>query len=393
MNYPLHGMKILDFTYLLPGPYGSMMLADMGAKIIKVENFNNPDLMRITPPIQEGMSAVYAQVNRGKKSLALNLKSDEAKEIVYKLIGEYDIVLEQFRPGVMERLGLGYDVLKRVNSSIIYCSLTGYGQTGGYAGRAGHDINYLALSGIESFSGRKDSGPSPSGIQIADIAAGSKNLVIAVLTAYVKRLTTGKGDYADISMADGVFAMSVLQTAGYLSDGRIPAAESEMLNGGTAYDFYKTSDGRYVSVGPIEPKFFKNFLEATDLPELLNLQIFDKEAMDRAKLKIAEKISSKTMAEWHSIFKNTDACAEPVFNLQEAVNNQPISERDMIISVGDGSGKWFKQVASPIKFRSGNYHAEFAGVDIGHHNSEILRSLGFSDDDIGRFRESGVING
>lgn len=393
MNYPLHGMKILDFTYLLPGPYGTMMLADMGAEIIKVENFNNPDLMRITPPIQEGMSAVYAQVNRGKKSLALNLKSDEAKEIVYKLIGEYDIVLEQFRPGVMERLGLGYDRLKRVKSSIIYCSLTGYGQTGGYAGRAGHDINYLALSGIESFSGRKDSGPSLSGIQIADIAAGSKNLVIAVLTAYVKRLTTGEGDYADISITDGVFAMSVFQTAGYLSGGKIPAAESEMLNGGTAYDFYKTSDGRYVSVGPIEPKFFKNFLEATELPELLNLQFFDKEAMDRAKLKIAEKISSKTMDEWHSIFKNTDACAEPVFNLQEAVNNQPISERDMIISVGDGSGKWFRQVASPIKFRSGNYNAEFAGVGIGHHNSEILRSLGFSDDDIGGFRESCVING
>ena len=392
MKYPLDGIKILDFTCLLPGPYGTMMLADMGADIIKVENFNNPDLMRITPPVIDNRSVVYANIDRGKKSLALNLKKDESKEIIYRLIEEYDIVVEQFRPGVMERLCLGYDRLKKINSSIIYCSLTGYGQTGSYASKAGHDINYLALPGIESFSGRKDSGPALSGIQIADIAAGSKNLVIAVLAASHKRHASGEGDYIDISITDSAFALSIFHTAGYLSDGRIPEAESEMLNGGTAYDFYRTSDGRYISVGPIEPKFFKNFCEAAGLTELLELKFFVKEDMDRAKTKIAERISSKTMNEWRQIFKNIDACVEPVFNLEEAVNNQPISERDMIISVQDQNGKKLKQIANPIKFKSGNYNSDFAGVSIGCHNSEILKSLGFSDGDIIKFRETGVIN-
>src|SRR3990172_10956094 len=178
MSKPLDGLKILDFTYLLPGPYGTMLLADMGADIIKVENCESPDIMRLMPPYVDDMSAVYAHVNRGKKSLSLNLKKPEALEIIQRLVREYDVIIEQFRPGTMDRLGIGYEHLAKINPSVIYCSITGYGQTGSYAGRAGHDINYMAVSGVESMSGRKEIGPVLTGIQVADIASGSKNLVI-----------------------------------------------------------------------------------------------------------------------------------------------------------------------------------------------------------------------
>ncbi len=391
MEYPLNGMKILDFTYLLPGPFGTMMLADLGADIIKVENSTNPDLMRMVPPFVDGISAAYAHINRGKRSLALNLKKEEAIEIIHKLAGEYDIIVEQFRPGVMERLGLGYHDLKKINDRIIYCSLTGYGQTGSYRSRAGHDINYMALSGVESFSGRKNSGPSLSGIQIADIAGGSKNLVIAVLAAYIQRLRTGKGDYVDISITDGVFSMTMFSTAGFLSDGKEPQAESEMLNGGTIYDFYRTSDGRFLSVGPIEPGFFQSFCEITGCTHLLSLAGVNEDTMHKSKKEVADVIASHTLEYWVEKFKHVDACVEPVYTMREAVDNPPLSERDMIVTISNENGTQFRQVSSPLKFASGNYTAAVAGNTPGYNNSEILTSLGYTDEEIVNMSDNGAI--
>ena len=260
MPAPLEGMKILDFTYLLPGPFGTMMISDLGADIIKVENPESPDIVRLMPPHTDGMSALYAHLNRGKRSLSLNLKKAEAREIVLRLVRDYDVVIEQFRPGTMDRLGLGYADLSKVNPSIIYCSLTGYGQTGSYADRAGHDINYMALSGVDSISGRRETGPVLTGIQVADIASGSKNLVIGVMAAFIGRQRTGAGNYIDVSITDGVFAMSVFATAGYLAGGKEPV-RGDFLSGGALYDYYRTSDGGYLSVGPIEQKFFFAFCD------------------------------------------------------------------------------------------------------------------------------------
>ena len=391
MEYPLKDVKILDFTYLLPGPFGTMMLADLGADIIKVENSTNPDLMRMVPPFVDGISAAYAHINRGKRSLSLNLKQEDSINIIHKLVGEYDIIVEQFRPGVMDKLGLGYRDLKRINDKIIYCSLTGYGQTGSYRSRAGHDINYMALSGVESFSGRKDSGPSLSGIQVADIAGGSKNLVIAVLAAYIQRLRTGKGDYVDISITDGVFSMTMFSTAGFLADGNEPRAESEMLNGGTIYDFYRTSDGRFLSVGPIEPKFFQSFCQITGCTHLLSLAGSDADTVDRSKKEVADVIASQTLEYWVEKFRHVDACVEPVYSPVEAVANPPISERDMIVTIPNESGTSFRQIASPLKFSSGDYTATVAGNTPGYHNKEILRSLGYTDEEIMNLADNGAI--
>ncbi len=291
-------MKVLDFTYLLPGPYGSMMLADLGADIIKIENFNNPDLMRISAPFIDGVSAAYAHINRGKKSLGLDLKRPESKEILSRLLAGYDIVLEQFRPGVMDRLGLGYDDARKINPSVIYCSLTGYGHTGRYAERAGHDINYLALSGIDSYSGREQTGPTLSGIQIADVCGGGKNLAIAVMAAYIRRLSTGKGVFIDLSITDSTFALSAFQAAGFLAEGGEPVRGGEILNGGAVYDYYRTADGRHLSVGSLEPKFAESFYRAIGMSEMASPGLMSHEELAASKRRVAEIIEGRTLDHW-----------------------------------------------------------------------------------------------
>ena len=387
MAYPLGGLKILDFTYLLPGPFGTMMLSDLGADIIKVENCENPDMMRGIPPFVEDISALYLHINRGKRSLSLNLKQPEAREIIYKLVPEYDIVIEQFRPGAMDRLGIGYDRLRDINPSVIYCSLTGYGQTGSFAGKAGHDINYMALSGTESFSGKKESGPTLTGIQIADIASGSKNIVIGVLAAYINRMKSGRGDYIDVSITDGVFSMAVFANAGYLAGGIEPKREGEFLNGGSLYDFYATADGGYLSVGPVEQKFFKAFCEVIGCPDMAGTGIINY----NLKGKIAAIIAGQTLPFWREKFKNSDACVEPVYSVSEAVSNPPLSEREMIVPVSTVKGTEVRQTGNPIKFRSGHYYARTGGAPLGRHNREILTSLGYGPEAVERLVQCGAV--
>lgn len=391
MSYPLHDMKILDFTYLLPGPYGSMMLADLGADIIKVENPHNPDMLRMLPPIIDEISAVYAHINRGKKSLALDLKASHAKDIIYKLVKEYDIVIEQFRPSVLEKLGFGYEDLKNINQGIIYCSLTGYGHTGSFASRAGHDINYMALSGVESFSGKKSTGPSLHGIQIADIASGAKNMVIGILAAYIKRQKTGNGDYIDISITDGVFAMSTFTTAAYLEGYPLPMPETQILNGGSIYDYYMTADGRFLSVGPIEPKFFQSFCDAIGYNDMATTMDFSLETVQKHKRNIAVIIASKPLSYWIDVFSALDACVEPVRTLDEAINNPPLYDRDMIVNVTTMNGKKLKQIANPIKFSSDTYIAQYAGVSLGYNNDEILHAIGYNESEIQQLYDNKTI--
>ena len=390
MQPPLNELKILDFTSLLPGPFGSMMLADLGADIIKVENPGSPDPVRFMPPIVNGVSALYAHLNRGKRSLCLDLKKKKGRDVIRALVTEYDILLEQFRPGVMARLGLGYDDLRKINPRIIYCSLSGYGQDGPLADRAGHDINYRALAGIDSFSGRKETGPCPGAVQLADICGGSKNLVIAVLAAYINRLRTGTGDHIDLSMTDGVFALSVFSAAGYLAGGREPGREQELLNGGVLYDYYQTADGRYLSVGPLEPKFFAAFCETIGHSDLAAKGIMANVADPSIKNKIAATIKSKSLSHWRDVFSRTDACVEPVLSVSEACGSALLRQRGMIVSLTGNGGVSINQIGNPIKFGSYNGVASFPGVAAGTHNESIFYSLGYSDTEINSMKETRV---
>ncbi len=378
----LSNLKILDFTTLLPGPYASMILADMGADVIKISSPSKYDLVLEEGPKIDGRSANLLWLNRNKKTLALNLKTKEAIKIVEELIGEYDIILEQFRPGVMDKLGLGYKDLKKINPKIIYCSITGYGQTGPYKDRAGHDINFLGKSGIMSFSGSKEEGPKLYGTQIGDLAGGSMNACLGILAAVNYRNQTGRGQFIDISMMDGLLPMNSLVGSEFLLSGEVPNREEELLNGGSNYDFYKTKDGRFLSVGALEPKFYYRFCQ------ILNIKSDSPKDL-KSKEEIRKKIREKTLEEWTLIFKEEDVCTEPVLNLEEILEDSHIKERELIIEMEVGDKK-IKQFASPIKFSESKQEYKFPGKKIGSDNMEILKKLSYSDEEIENLREKGT---
>ncbi|WP_420631545.1 CaiB/BaiF CoA transferase family protein [Candidatus Leptofilum sp.] len=399
MIAPLNHLKILDFSTLLPGPYATMMLADLGADVIRIEAPNRPDLARLLPPHgADGQSAQHALLNRGKRSLGLNLKEPTAVEIVQKLVTEqgYDIIVEQFRPGVMERLGVGYTQLKEICPQLIFCSLTGYGQTGPYKDRAGHDLNYLALSGLLSYYGRKSAvtPPPPLPIQVADIGAGSLHLVIGLLTAVIRRTQTGEGGQLDISMFDGALAWNALGASKLFVGGENPTPESELLNGGTFYDIYETADGRLIAVGSLEPKFWQGFCHAIGRDDLiapgLNYDIANQQSF---KDEIRQAIYRKPLAAWRTTFADLDVCVEPVLTTEEALNHPQTKARNMILELPDQSGNLQKQIASPIKLSGHTPGTAFSGVPLGWHSVEILSQIGYTKDEIGTLFAQNVVAG
>jgi len=393
MTGALQGLKILDFTTLLPGPYATMILADLGADVLRVLSGSRPDATLFLPPTIPGtdMSAAALCLGRGKRSITLNLKDKKASEIIRRLILKYDVVIEQFRPGVMEKFGLDYSSLRQTNPNLIYCSLTGYGQTGPMRDRAGHDINYLARSGIMSYSGRKDTGPTLMGAQIADCACGAQNAVIAILAAVTHRLTSGCGQYLDVAMTDGAQALNAMFGAGFLADGKEPAREEEILNGGCLYDFYETRDGRYLSFGPLEAVFFNEFCQAIGRPELMAVGIAPD---DNGKIKneLCILFKTKTLDEWVNFSAGIDACIEPVMTLNEVAADPQTQARQMIVDVPLPDGKIIRQFANPIKFSETPPQYKFAGVPAGTHNREILLDLGYTEEDIEAFKKSGMFD-
>lgn len=392
----LTGLKILDFSTLLPGPYATLMLGDLGADIIKISAPDKKDIVADYPPYIEGtnLSANQAWLGRNKKNLFLNLKNEKSKEIIHKLIMEYDIVIEQFRPGVMERLGLGYEDLKKINPKIIYCSLTGYGQTGPLKNNAGHDINYLARSGNMNYSGKKSTGPVLTNMQIADIGVGSLNSVIGILSAVYYRSQTGKGQYIDVAMSDGLISFNAMEGASFLVNGIEPRREETRLNGGCAYDFYETKDNRYLSVGALEPKFWENFCNCIGLPEFIGKTVMPKDVSAMKEI-IRKRILEKTLNEWLEIFEGKDVCVEPVLTMKEALlEDEHIKARELVVDVevANSNGKTIKQMASPIKLSECPVKYNKTGYPLGYHSEEILKNLGYSEKNIEEMVEEGITN-
>ena len=389
---PLASLKVLDFSTLLPGPFASLLLADMGAEVLRIESPTRMDLLRVLPPHDQGVSASHAYLNRNKRSLALDLKQPEALEVIKQLLVEYDIVLEQFRPGVMDRLGLGYEALKAIKPKLIYVSITGYGQTGPYKDRAGHDINYLALAGLASHTGRADSGPLPLGMQVADIAGGSLHGVIGLLAAVIARQQTGLGQHLDVSMTDCVFSLNAMAGAGYLACGKEPGREDQMLNGGSFYDYYRSRDGRWFSVGSLEPAFMKQLCAALGLEALETLGLSPEPALQKA-LKNALRIEFETrdFAELCALFSRLDACVEPVLSLGEAVRHPQLKARAMVTDVPRGDGTTQAQMACPLKFSQGLPEPRHIGATLGQHTDQVLGALGYSAERIEALRRGRVV--
>jgi len=389
---PLQGLKILDFTTLLPGPYATMLLADMGAEVLRIESPTRPDMLRGLPPIidtENPVSAAHATINRNKKSLALDLKTPEAKEIIRRLLEEYDIVIEQFRPGIMEKLGLGYESLRAIREDIIYCSITGYGQSGPLKQRAGHDINYLARSGLASYSGRSETGPGLSGMQVADIAGGSHHAVMAILAAVYNRMRNNSGVHIDISMTDCAFALNAISGANALAENCDPKLEMELLNGGSFYDYYRTADNRYLAVGSLEPQFAEAFFAGIGRPEWIN-RVLEEDQQEQLKRDISDTVVQRNLREWTEIFDSNDTCVEPVLNFSEAAESKLMQERKMLCLAITSQGNTIRQISTPFCFDGEKNQRYIAGAPLGEHNQFILQSLGYETDEIEQIASQGI---
>ena len=392
MPGPLASLKVLDFSTLLPGPFASLLLADMGAEVLRIESPTRLDLLRVLPPHDQGISASHAYLNRNKRSLALDLKQPEALEVIKQLLADHDIVLEQFRPGVMERLGLGYEALKAINPKLIYVSITGYGQTGPYKDRAGHDINYLALAGLASYTGRADSGPLPLGAQVADVAGGSLHGVIGLLAAVIARQQTGQGQHLDVSMTDCAFSLNAMAGAGYLACGVEPGREDQVLNGGSFYDYYRSRDGRWLSVGSLEPVFMQQLCTALGRPELAARGLSAKPVQQQAlKNELKVEFEKHDFAQLCELFAGVDACVEPVLSMSEAVLHPQLQARALVTEVPRGDGTSQAQMACPLKFSQGLPEPRHIGATLGQHTDQVLGELGFSAQRIEDLRRAKVI--
>jgi crotonobetainyl-CoA:carnitine CoA-transferase CaiB-like acyl-CoA transferase len=392
MAGPLAGLRILDFTGRIPGPMATLYLADMGAEVLKIVSGKYPDAPTLAPPFLPGenISANLAYLGRNKRSMFLNLKNQKAREIISKLIMHYDILIEQFRPGVMARLGLDYATLQNVNPALIYCSVTSYGQTGPLAHRAGHDINYLARSGIMAYSGRKSSGPVPMGTYLADLAAGTPNAIIGILAAVIGRTTNGQGQHIDISMTDGMIALNTVNAATCLVDGAPPDYESTVFNGGSLYDFYETQDGKYMSVGSLEPQFSTAFYEAVGRHDLAGPAGLMPPNITEIKKQIQDIFRTKTRDEWVQVFRKVDASVEPVLTVQEALDNEQSKDREMVVDIDLPQGGSVRQPALPIKFSAYKPEYKNIGVPAGANTEEVLRELGYDEEHIAAMAATGL---
>ncbi len=379
MSLPLKKLKVLDFSTLLPGPYATMLMADMGADILRIEAIGRHDLVKAFQPSLDGCSYAYLTLNRNKKAIALDLKQQQAIEVVKRLVSEYDVVFEQFRPGVMKKLGLDYQALKAINPKLIYCSITGYGQNGCYKNRAGHDINYLALSGLSSFSGTQATGPTLSGTQIADIAGGSHHAVMGGLAALISRASTGKGQHLDISMTDAAFSLTGMFGAGAVAIGKSgdPKLSSTVLNGGHFYGYYQTLDDKYLSIGSLEPKFASAFFDSIERPNWLN-RSYSALTLDQQLLidDITKIIKQKSLSYWLEKFAPLDACIEPVLTVSQAASSQLMKDRNMVVQIKTPTGKSIKQIAPAVKFTT-TYDKMFITEPNIKETTQVLTDLGY----------------
>jgi len=384
----LEKFKMLDLSRLLPGPYCSLLLADLGMEVLKIEDPELGDYMRAMGPVRKKDSAYFLALNRNKKSMLLNLKTKEGKEIFYKLIQTYDIVLEGFRPGVMDRLGIGYQELKRRSPRVILCSLSGYGQNGPYKDRSGHDINYIGLGGILELTGLQNGPPVIPGVQIADIGAGGMMAAIAILAAIAHREKTGQGQYLDVAMHDGVISWLSIHAGRYFMDKELPKREQMHLSGRYAcYQVYPTKDGRHISLGALEPKFWKNFCEAIGREDLVLKQFIEGEERVQIIEELRELFKTKTQREWIEFFRNADACLEPILTLEEVFQHPHVLHRKMVMEYEHPVEGKIRQVGNPIKSSQYPFEIRTPSPARGEHTIEILKAVGYSEEEIKQLKE------
>lgn len=386
---PLSGIKILDLSRLLPGPLATQMLADMGAEIIKIEDVNSPDYIRFFPPFVGDDSALYLSLNRNKQGIALNLKSEEGKEIFFSLLKTADVVIEQFRPGVLDKMGIGYNQAKSINPKIIYVSITGYGQTGPYSQKAGHDLNYIAMSGLLANIGTKEK-PAIPGVQIADVS-GSYAAVNGCLAALLQLPKTGKGQHVDISMTDSAMPFATLIHANAWAENKnVKRGEFQLSGALASYNVYETSDQKFVALGALEPKFWKTFCFAVNQPQWENRLFGTTEEIEQLKNDVATLFKSKTRKDWEEFSEQHDVCLSPVLGTNELQNNSQLQARNMVLETEAGNKK-LNTIGAAIKFSESENQQPKSAPKFGQNTDDVLTQLGFSNEQLAELRQKGII--
>ena len=364
-----------------------MMLADLGAEVIKIEEPTIGDPTRRSPPIVDGRSVPFAQVNRNKKSIAIDLKQPDGREVFLKLAATADVVLEQFRPGVVDRLGINYAAVAEVNPRIVYCSLTGFGQDGPHRERSGHDLNYLALSGVLGLTTDEHGKPVIPGVQIADLAGGMI-AGFAILAALLARERTGGGQYVDVSMFDVMVSMLPIPAAHHFAGATIPVGGKYVLSGAYPfYNVYETGDGKFMTLGALEPKFWANFCSKVGREDLAARQFDAGERRENLFEEVRKVFKSRSQADWIDLMLDADCCCEPVLSMSEAFGHAQTKAREMLrksSSITDQLGFSYKLSETPPR-------EESPAPALGEHTAELLTALGITAEERRRLIKSGVI--
>jgi crotonobetainyl-CoA:carnitine CoA-transferase CaiB-like acyl-CoA transferase len=381
----LDGVRVLDLTRLLPGAYCSLLLADMGADVVKVEPPGAGDYMRWYPPLIDGQSVLFNALNRNKRSLVINLKSEAGRDLFKEMVREADVVVEGNRPGVMERLGLGWPVLREINPRLVMCAITGYGQTGPWAQRAGHDLNYMAVAGALSLNARAGEAPHPLAVQVADIGGGGQGAALAILGALLEVARGGSGRFLDVSMTDGAFTWLAVPLSQVRAEGQtIPRGQHRLTGRYACYGVYECADGRFMSVGALEPKFWRALCEALERPDLIEQQYIEGEAQERLRSELTSLFAGRPRAEWEERLAGLEVCCEPVLELDEVARHPQIESRQLVRESPFGL-----EIAPQVRLQQ-----QWRRRDpprLGEHTAELLSEIGVDERRLEDLRSAGAL--
>jgi crotonobetainyl-CoA:carnitine CoA-transferase CaiB-like acyl-CoA transferase len=404
MGLPLEGIKVLDLSRLLPGGFCSLLLADFGADVLKVEDTGMGDYIRLSPPYIAGAddsakSALFLSLNRNKRSIRLDLKSEGGREALLRLVREYDVVLESFRPGVLDRLGVGYERMREENPGIVYCAISGYGQTGPKREAAGHDMNYLGLVGLLGLTGERGGEPVQAAGQIADLGGGALMAAFGIMAALRERdggpdkPGSGEGQIVDVSMADGALSWLAMVAGAYFADGNRPQRGELLLAGSViCYRPYECADG-WVSLGALEPKFWQAWCRGVGREDLIEKQ-FERPGTE-AHAEVEKIFKARSRADWEAFAREHDCCLEPVLELDEALASDLVREREMVVEIDQpGAERPVRQLGIPVKLgRTPGEPRRLPGPALGEHTEEVLRAAGYSEAEVAELLRTGAAAG
>ncbi|MEH7345642.1 CoA transferase [Bacillus sp. JJ1532] len=395
MIQALEGMKVIDLSQVLAGPYCTMVLGDMGADVIKIEKYPKGDDTRSMGHTIYEESHMYMMVNRNKRGMCLNLKSNEGRKILLDLIKTADVFIENYRPGVTKKLGIDYETLKEINPGLIYCSISGYGQTGPYSKKGGYDIMAQGMSGLMDMTGEKRGKPVKVGIAIHDIAA-AQTAIQSILTAYIHRLKNGKGQYIDVSLVNAGLAWTVWEAAAFFGTGEVAKRNGTAHRASAPYQGYETKDG-FILIGAANQKLWENFcLNVVDQPHWLEDPRYETvslrtEHVDELEVEIEEILKQKDSAHWLKLLEENGIPSGPIYSYDQTLNDPHILEQEMVLQYEHPVGGQMKTLGFPAKFSETPGQLRMPAPLLGQHNKEILTELGYSDEDYEILKDKEII--